>query len=489
MLDELYDTNELQPEFVEETEKPYDRYLKLHNYDPKTNTIEIDGKRVNAGSRGSNKQHNRMNKILRENDYDPKTGTYKSDIKVKNPKTGNVENQRVKLNFNPHEDTQVTTSRGQYYDDHLNFDRTNINIPPKDLAKKPKNSGSGLKHEEGHIHDKNNSAWTGYTKSKEIANIKKEAQEANEKDFENLKYSDENEQMEHAKDPGEKYADLYGELHNKQGFGGTKSSMNHFKSTIKDPLSANDKEWLKDQLSKNEKARTERLDNIRNDKDEIIDTVLSGDLDYEKMVRDRNAAVSKVKFFAEILKLSPEERLKACEFPSERIEEIKKSGRSLEDVLDEYHLDDESIQSRIKEWNKVIDKSKKDIHERRHEMLNDKNVRKGIKSNIEYRKNLINLDHNKRENKLHDYLDNKKLIDAELNSRTNFVERKIRELAEKDPEVKRKLAEYDAAIARRKQKLEKRKANKAEARAKREASESTTESYYVPFEPEVDIVF
>jgi len=88
MLDELYDTNDLQPEFVEETEKPYDKYLKLHNYDPKTNTIEIDGKRVNAGSRGSNKDRNRMNKILRENDYDAKSGTYKSDIKVKKSRNG-----------------------------------------------------------------------------------------------------------------------------------------------------------------------------------------------------------------------------------------------------------------------------------------------------------------------------------------------------------------------------------------------------------------
>ena len=105
MLDELYEIDELQPEFVEETEKPYDKYLKLHNYDPKTNTIEIDGKRVNAGSKGSNKEHNRMNKLLRENDYDPKTGTYKSDIKVKNPKTGNAENQRVKLNFDTRKPT------------------------------------------------------------------------------------------------------------------------------------------------------------------------------------------------------------------------------------------------------------------------------------------------------------------------------------------------------------------------------------------------
>lgn len=392
MLDELYDINELQPEFVEETEKPYDKYLKLHKYDPKTNTVEIDGKRVNAGSRGSNKERNRMNKILRENDYDPKSGTYKSDIKVKDPKSGEMKNQRVKLNFNPHEDTQVTTSRDKYYDDHLNFDRTNINLPPKDLAKKPKNAGSDLKHEEGHIHDKNNSTWTGYTKSKEIGDIKKEAQKSNEEDFKNLKYSEDNEQMQHAKNPGEKYADLYGELHNKQGFGGTRSSMNRFKSTIKDPISADDKEWLKNELSKNEKARAERLDNIRNDSDEILDTVLSGDLDYEKMVRARDSAVSKVKMLAELSKMSPEERFEALDFPPEQLEELKKSGRSLEDALKEYNLDDKSIQYMLKDSNQIIDETKKGIKERRHEMLNDKNIRKGIKSNIEYRKNLINLE-------------------------------------------------------------------------------------------------
>jgi hypothetical protein len=366
MLDELYEIDELQPEFVEETEKPYDKYLKLHNYDPKTNTVEIDGKRVNAGSRGSNKQHNRMNKILRENDYDPKTGTYKSDIKVKNPKTGNVENQRVKLNFNPHEDTQVATRRDQYHDDHLNFDKTNINLPPKDLAKKPKNSGQSIKHEEGHINDKINSPRIGLSRSKEIRDIKAEAEKANEKDFKNLRYSRRNNQMEHAKDPDEKYADLYSELHNKQGFGGTRSSMNHFKARYKDPISADDKEWLKDQLSKNEKARAEKLDNIRNDTDDILDEVLSGDSDYEKMVYDRNSAVSKVKFFAEILKLPPEERLKACGFPPDDIEDLKKAGRRLEDVLEEHQLDDKSIQSIMKDCNQIIDKSKKGIKERRH---------------------------------------------------------------------------------------------------------------------------
>ena len=479
MLDELYDMNELQPEFVEETEKPYDKYLKLHKYDPKTNTIEIDGERVNAGAKGSNKQRNRMNKILRENDYDPKSGTYKSDVKVKDPKSGEMKNQRVKLNFDPHKSSQVTTSRDQLFDDHLNFDRTNINIPPKDLGKKPKHAGSTLKHEEGHIHDKNNSAWTGYTKSKEIRDIKNEARESNEKDFKDLKYSVDNAQMKHANNPDEKYADLYGELHNKQGFGGTRNSMNRIKNTYKDPISADDKEWLKDELSKNEKGRTERLDNIRNDTDEILDEVLSGDEDYEKMVRDRNSAVSKVKMLSELSNMSPEERFEAVDFPPEQLEELKKSGRSLKDVLKEFNLDDKSIQFMMKDYNQIIDKTKKGIKERRHEMLNDKNIRKGIKSEIGYRKQLINREHDEREKKLHDFLDAKKNIDAEVDSRANFVERKIRELAEKDPEVKRKLAQYDEAIARRKQKLEKRKANKAEAREKEARRAQVQTEYYL----------
>ena len=479
MLDELYEIDELQPEFVEETEKPYDKYLKLHNYDPKTNTIEIDGKRVNAGTKGSNKERNRMNKILRENDYDPKSGTYKSDVKVKDPRSGEMKNQRVKLNFDPHKSSQVTTSRDQFFDDHLNFDKTNINLPPKDLAKKPKNSGATLKHEEGHVNDKNNSAWGGYTKSKEIMDIKDEAKESNKKDFKDLKYSEDNEQMRHANNPGEKYADLYSELHNKQGFGGTRNSMNRIKNAYKDPISADDKEWIKDQLSKNEKGRAERLDNIRNDTDEILDDVLSSNSDYEKMVRDRDSAVSKVKMLAELSNLSPEERFEAVDFPPEQLEELKKSGRSLEDALKEYNLDDNYIQYMMKDYNQIIDKTKKGIKEHRHEMLNDKNIRKDIKTNIGFRKQLINREYDEREKKLHDYLDAKKNIDTEVDSRTNFVERKIRELAEKDPEVKRKLAEYDAALARRKQKLEKRKANKAEAREKEARRAQVQNEYYL----------
>jgi hypothetical protein len=93
----------------------YEQWLKLHDYDPKTNTImakqsaklndpsashethmkrlddptydyhsgTID-RRVNVGRLGSNKERNRLNKFLKENDFDPKTGTYRSDIKLPN---------------------------------------------------------------------------------------------------------------------------------------------------------------------------------------------------------------------------------------------------------------------------------------------------------------------------------------------------------------------------------------------------------------------
>lgn len=112
-------------------------------------------------------------------------------------------------------------------------------------------------------------------------------------------------------------------------------------------------------------------------------------------------------------------------------------------------------------------------------MVNDKTVRRDIKKNIASRRDAIDKEHDDYENRIHDYMDAKKNLDAELDSRSNYVERKIRELAEKDPEVKKKLAQYDEAIARRKQKLEKRKANKAEAREKEARRAQVQTEYYL----------
>ena len=473
MLDELYDIDELQPEFVEETEKPYDKYLKLHNYDPKTNTVEIDGKRVNAGARNiSNKAHNRMNKILRENDYDPKTSTYKSDIKVKNPKTGNVENQRVKLNFNPHKSTQASTWSDQL---GVDFDTSNINMPPKTLKQKPKSSGSTLKHEERHVNDYNDRVDYGRINlSDNIKDIKDEARRANKKDFKDLKYSKYSKQMQHANDPDEKYADLYGELHSKQGFGGTKMTGGRYKNNYKDPVSEERKNKLQERIDKLEKERGQNLYKYK-----AMQDVISSDSNYGRIQDDRNEIARYIKIYETRVNMSPEERLeKARGFSPEKIEELKKSGK-LEDALKDQRMDDEEVESRLKYYKDKYSDYTQQMRNRRDELLKNDDFREKIDEKISEREKDMDETLDAQIGDMEDQLYNKKNFDAEVDSRTQFVERKIRELAEKDPEVKRKLAEYDAAMDRRKQKFEKRKANKAEAREKEARRAQVQTEYYL----------
>lgn len=473
MLDELYDTNDLQPEFVEETEKPYDKYLKLHNYDPKTNTVEIDGKRVNAGARNiSSKERNRMNKILRENDYDPKTSTYKSDIKVKDPKTGEMKNQRIKLNFDTHGSTHATTTKTP---NGMSWDKTHINMEPKDLRKKPKESESSLKHEEGHVNHNNDQEWRGENKSKEIRDIKAEAERANKEDFKNLRYSKNNPQMQHANDPEEKYADLYGELNNKHGFGGRKMSSNRFKNDYKDELSEKEKESIRKDL---EKVKDKR-ENAIVDKDKIINNLMTDDEQYDWLLGKKKDAEGRVMRFKGKLEMSPEERLENIEgYSSEDIEEFKKSG-TFEDVLKKCKLDDEFLESRKKKYSDEFSGYVEELDERRNQLLEDEGFQNRIKEKIANEEKRNNEYYDSIENRIHDWADHRENFNAEMDSRANFVERKIRELAEKDPEVKRKLAQYDEAIARRKQKLEKRKANKAEAREKEARRAQPQTEYYL----------
>ena len=139
-------------EYFDETDKPYDEYLKKHNYDPKTNTIEINGERRNAGAVPSTKERNRINKFLRENKYDPKTETYESDIKNKDGKP-----ERIKLNIvpntneyeNSHNFTRIKRT-GELIDD-------NINLTQETLKRKPVKSNQSLKHEEGHANQERGS--------------------------------------------------------------------------------------------------------------------------------------------------------------------------------------------------------------------------------------------------------------------------------------------------------------------------------------------
>ena len=472
MLDEVFAIDELHPEFVEETEKPYDKYLKLHKYDPKTNTIEIDGERVNAGAKGSNKERNRMNKILRENDYDPKSGTYKSDIKTKNPSTGKMENQRVKLNFDTRNPTWTDSMRNR--GGGVDFEDSNINIQPKDLRKKPKDAGSTLKHEEGHLRDNNDQDISHNNRSKEIRDIKDEAERVNKEDFKDLKYSRSNRQMRHANDPDEKYADLYSELHNKSGFGGTKLSANRSKSEYKDRLSEAQKRRRMATID----ALTKERD-MGPSRDEVSDKVVSDDEKYNSLTELKDAASNKVSSAEAIADLGPEDRLAlVLGYPLKEAIALKKSGEA-EEILKKHNLDDESIQAELKKHQADYNKYDNDVEARRNELLESKDIQNKISERMKQGDPERDAKYNERINREYDALDHKKNFDAEMDSRSKYVESKIRELAEKDPEVKRKLAQYDEAIARRKQKLEKRKANKAEAREKEARRAQVQTEYYL----------
>lgn len=154
---DINDDDEL--EFFDETEKPFDDYLKKHKYDPDTNTIEISGKRVNFGKKLSTKEKNRANRFLRENDYDPKTETIKTDIKLPSGR-----NHRIKFNMNDYAagtDTDAffktpaldSSDRNSYAYDAF---APTIHMSPKYVSKKPRTSNQTYKHEEGHYNQYNN---------------------------------------------------------------------------------------------------------------------------------------------------------------------------------------------------------------------------------------------------------------------------------------------------------------------------------------------
>lgn len=132
-------------EFFMETYKPFDEYLKKHKYDPETNTLIVDGKRMMAGKKLSNKERNRINKFLREHDYDPKTETIRTEVKdftnaperIKFDITNSIEN--ASFNYNP------------FFPDL----GRKIIISQNELAKKPYISNWIFKHEEGHFNENN----------------------------------------------------------------------------------------------------------------------------------------------------------------------------------------------------------------------------------------------------------------------------------------------------------------------------------------------
>ena len=232
----------LMTQFIQETDKPYDEYLKKHNYDSASNTIEIDGKRYPAGNKTSNKYRNRINKFLRENDYDPETETIATDIKDHD--TG--KNKRVRFNINIDDGEYVGPGYSKYDGTKPDGEKQSISMSTKTISKKPNISNLIYKHEEGHANDFYNSKEFHKLKN-EIEELEKQPQSKERDDllaekrnkFENIRSyyqkeitpikSDYNHFVktrqiigstatnEHASDPGEGYADYYGTKHNKYG--------------------------------------------------------------------------------------------------------------------------------------------------------------------------------------------------------------------------------------------------------------------------------
>ena len=231
--------------FDEAAKGPYDEYLRLHGYDPKTNTVVrrirvkdehgydpktntiidpndptkrvsatkyaydrkthsmIDpfGRRRNAGRMGSAKERNRMNKFLRDNDYDPYTSTIATDIPAfDNPdvldkyKEKDGSRLRIPFTMNPHKSDQ-------YRKPDTFEDVGRINLTPKTIQGKPAQSNFTLKHEEGHA-SQHNQPYE-YSKRRRLAD-----------DFID---SIEKDKIETAHDlsPKEYDADQYGVTHNK----------------------------------------------------------------------------------------------------------------------------------------------------------------------------------------------------------------------------------------------------------------------------------
>jgi hypothetical protein len=244
-----YDIDDDELEFFDETEKPFDDYLKKHNYDPNKNTIEFDGERHNAGKIPSKKERNRMNRFLRENNYDPKTETYESDIIGKNGKP-----ERIKLNITPNTDDYYNSHNKTYYRGELTDE--SIDLTQKTIKKKPNKSNQSLKHEEGHANQLRGRD-SGHIKDAE----KMITQNPLDKDTQNDHYK-----------PKELDADVYGYQHNRYA-NKDKSNKTGLEVRYKDDVSS--KSFDNEIKHKKERYENDKDFHIKTIKDEAVERAIN----------------------------------------------------------------------------------------------------------------------------------------------------------------------------------------------------------------------
>jgi len=221
-----HDIDDDELEFFDETEKPFDDYLKKHNYDHNTNTVEIDGARHNVGKIPSKKERNRINRFLRENNYDPKTETIQTDMKNKDGS-----NKRIK--FNMIMDNSSTTGPAYYFNPEVNpeinpdLKETSINIKSNILGTKPKASNQIFKHEEGHANqvEEGKGGRTTNIFGDEYGYL--HSSDENKKDIEKFQ----SQEGKNVESDSEHDADLYGYQHNPYAKELTKDIISPVKDT------------------------------------------------------------------------------------------------------------------------------------------------------------------------------------------------------------------------------------------------------------------
>lgn len=225
---------------------PYDEYLKRHNYDPKTNSIEDPnnpGRRVNAGRIGSNKERNRMNKFLRENGYDPKTETILTDIPDKN---NPGQKRRVKFGINSaigNAGAKMTMppaySRVDKVDDYTDDMESGISMAKSVMQQKPGQSNYILKHEEGHMayedsfDKKRNGTWNMNPSHHSSKAYRDDINAARQHIKSQAKKNPALLGNQHDILPTEYQADKYGEEHNRYGRGHGATALSNIMGKLK----------------------------------------------------------------------------------------------------------------------------------------------------------------------------------------------------------------------------------------------------------------
>ena len=151
----------------------------------------------------SKKEKNRMNKFLKEHNYDPKTKTIEIDEKDKNGKK-----KRVKFNIT---NGPVFSDSAQTVISNPSVETSSINMSRKTLKRKPMISHGIFKHEEGHIVD--------ITNPDRFKDIHDKAKKYIDDDKDNRK-------NEHDKESKEYVADRYSAQHSKYGAAGFNKMIN-----------------------------------------------------------------------------------------------------------------------------------------------------------------------------------------------------------------------------------------------------------------------